>query len=91
MWQLIQRVLSNPEDATKLNLVYCNKTSQDVLMKLELDSLAERFPDRLKITYLVESPSEDWSGSVGRVSLQHIGQPKPRSLVMVCGPDGYVS
>ncbi|KAG9743085.1 ferredoxin reductase-like protein, partial [Aureobasidium melanogenum] len=53
MFQALRSVLDNPEDKTRVSLIYANKTESDILMKKELDALATQHSDRFTTTYVV--------------------------------------
>ncbi|GMY20062.1 pentatricopeptide repeat-containing protein At5g08305, partial [Fagus crenata] len=65
-------ILENPEDKTKVHLIYANVTYEDILLKQELDGLATNYPDRFKIYYVLNQPPEVWHGGVGFVSKEMI-------------------
>ncbi|KAI9491366.1 hypothetical protein BDB00DRAFT_767111 [Zychaea mexicana] len=95
MYQLIKRVLNNPDDKTeRLWLIYCNKTEKDILLKKELDELKENHKDRLHILYVLDHPPQDWQGGRGYVSQDMIRSmltQKENSFVFVCGPDAMLA
>eukprot|EP00501_MAST-03F_sp_TOSAG23-6_P000819 GSMAST32.ASY1.ANO1.849.1 assembled CDS len=62
MLQIVHEILYNPEDRTKITLLYGNNTVDDILLRDRLDSLAELFPDRFKVVYTVASSSGNWTG-----------------------------
>ncbi|CAG8767877.1 27060_t:CDS:2, partial [Racocetra persica] len=96
MYQLIKHILSNPDDKTKLYMIYANVTKQDILLLQELDQLSQENPDQLKIFYTLDQPPDDelWTQGVGYVSQKaiknHIPGPQEDVLVLVCGPDGMI-
>lgn len=100
MYQIIQHVLQTPNDITKLSLLFANVSTNDILLKRELDELAQQHRDRFRVTYKVDriSDDEDWKGEVGRINVEMIKRhmPRPSSieddsvLVMVCGPPGMM-
>ena len=57
MWQIIQAVLTNPEDCTRVSLVYASSSAEGILLKDELDRAAASHPERLSITYLASQPA----------------------------------
>ncbi|KAJ3000643.1 NADH-cytochrome b5 reductase [Globomyces sp. JEL0801] len=94
MIQVIQRVISDPSDHTKLTLVFANETEEDILLKKYLDNVAETFPDKLKVHYVVTKPGKGWTQSSGFVNESIIKNfmPGPGSgKVFVCGPPGMMS
>lgn len=90
MLQVIDEVLSNPQDTTQLSLLFANDTPQDILLRERLDELAARFPKQLKVNYVVLKPSADWKGETGYVTEElirkHMPAPSKDAMVMVCGP-----
>ncbi|XP_022154484.1 NADH--cytochrome b5 reductase 1-like isoform X2 [Momordica charantia] len=90
MYQVARAILENPNDKTKVHLIYANVTYEDVLLKEELDLLASRYPDSFKVYYVLNQPPEVWDGGVGFVSKEMIQAhcPAPASDIQVlrCGP-----
>ena len=92
MYQVIQELLGDDKDQTKLNLIYCNVNEDDILLRNELDSFAKQFPDRFSVHYVLNNPpAQGWEGYVGyfseEIALKHC--PKPGTdggQVFVCGP-----
>lgn len=39
MYQIIESILRNPLDTTKIRFIYANVTYEDILMKQELDAM----------------------------------------------------
>ncbi|KAL3486582.1 hypothetical protein BJX62DRAFT_241812 [Aspergillus germanicus] len=56
MYQLIRGILKNPEDRTKITLVFGVNTEKDILLRPELEGLAERFPGRFEYLFTVSRP-----------------------------------
>ncbi|CAN6359676.1 unnamed protein product [Urochloa humidicola] len=90
MFQVTRAILENPEDNTKVHLIYANVTYDDILLKEELDSMAKNYPDRFKIYYVLNQPPEIWEGGVGFVSKEmiqaHCPAPAADIQVLRCGP-----
>ncbi|XP_047054845.1 NADH--cytochrome b5 reductase 1-like [Lolium rigidum] len=90
MFQVARAILENPNDKTKVHLIYANVTTEDILLKEELDSMAEEYPDRFKIYYVLNQPPEIWSGGVGFVSQDmvktHCPAPADDIQILRCGP-----
>ncbi|KAK3405285.1 hypothetical protein EUGRSUZ_K01543 [Eucalyptus grandis] len=53
MFQVARAILENPKDKTKVHLIYANVTSEDILLREELDGLASSYPDGFKIYYVL--------------------------------------
>ncbi|KAG9585411.1 ferredoxin reductase-like protein, partial [Aureobasidium melanogenum] len=93
MFQALRSVLDNPEDKTRVSLIYANKTESDILMKKELDALATQHSDRFTTTYVVnDSKASDKSLEKGYVTKEILSKALPAQLdgddvkVLVCGP-----
>ncbi|WZZ90955.1 hypothetical protein YC2023_119534 [Brassica napus] len=90
MFQVARAILENPTDKTKVHLIYANVTSEDILLKEELESLTANYPDQFKIYYVLNQPPETWDGGVGFVSKEMIQShcPAPASDIQIlrCGP-----
>eukprot|EP00268_Persea_americana_P027079 TRINITY_DN2657_c0_g1_i4.p1 TRINITY_DN2657_c0_g1~~TRINITY_DN2657_c0_g1_i4.p1 ORF type:complete len:278 (-),score=57.09 TRINITY_DN2657_c0_g1_i4:552-1385(-) len=90
MFQVARAILENPNDSTKVHLIYANVTFEDILLKEELDNLAGNYPSRFKIYYVLNQPPEVWDGGVGFVSKEmiqaHCPVPAPDIQILRCGP-----
>ena len=42
--QMLNEIITVPEDLTKLSLIYANDTENDILLKDELDEMSEKYP-----------------------------------------------
>ncbi|GAB4828309.1 NADH-cytochrome b-5 reductase-like protein [Ancistrocladus abbreviatus] len=93
MLQVIEAVLKNPDDNTKVSLLYANISPDDILLKQKLDLLAASHPN-FKVYYTVDSPSNNWRGGVGYVSkdmaVKGLPHPGDDTLILVCGPPGMM-
>ncbi|KAF3783090.1 NADH--cytochrome b5 reductase 1 [Nymphaea thermarum] len=90
MFQVTRAILENPNDDTKVHLIYANVAYEDILLKEELDSLASSYPDRCHIYYVLNQPPETWNGGVGFVSKEmiesHCPAPAADIQILRCGP-----
>ncbi|GAX80681.1 hypothetical protein CEUSTIGMA_g8116.t1 [Chlamydomonas eustigma] len=90
MYQVMNAILKNPKDTTEVSLVFGNVTEEDILLRMELDSLAEKHPNRLKVHYILDKPPESWTGGSGYITQavveQHLPPPSPQTLILRCGP-----
>lgn len=90
MLQIVRAALKNPADRTKLSLIYANVNFEDILLKKELDLLAQNHPDRFTVYYVLNNAPEDWTGGVGFVSKQQIEEHLPSAShdikILMCGP-----
>ncbi|KAJ5425102.1 hypothetical protein N7465_000172 [Penicillium sp. CMV-2018d] len=92
MYQLIQGMLNNPDDRSKIKLIFGVNTEKDLVMKKELDAFEQKFPDRLKVVYRVSDPVEGSPFAKGRVTKELLEKellgPKDSKTtkVFLCGP-----
>lgn len=92
MYQLIQGILGNPEDKTRITLVFGVNTDADVLLESEFKEFESRFPHRFKAIYTVSNPiagSSHAKGYVTKELLSKVITATPgtgNTKVFVCGP-----
>lgn len=91
IYQLVRGILDNPEDKTKINLVFGVNTEQDLLLRDELEEYKKRFPGRFNFLYTVSHPSDQGSslrkGYVTEELLRGVLQESGKDTqVFVCGP-----
>ena len=89
MLQIIRAALKNPEDKTKISLIYANVNPEDILLKTELDKLAVAHPTRFTVFYVLNNPPAGWTGGSGFVTKDQIEKHLPSSShdikVLLCG------
>jgi nitrate reductase (NAD(P)H) len=90
-YQVLNAVLRDPTDTTNVNLLYANRSPDDILAKETLDQLAAAHPDRFKLTYTVDKqPSEPWNGRVGFINkamiVEDLLPASDDTIVVMCGP-----
>lgn len=91
IYQVMQAILKDPEDETKMFVVFANRTEDDILLKDEMDAWAEKYKNRIKVWYVIgKKLREDWKYSVGRISesilREHIPAGCVDTLALACGP-----
>lgn len=91
MLQVVDEILANPADKTKVSLIFGNQTESDILLKESIDKRAKAHPDQFSVHYVVDKASSwGWKGGVGYVTKQMIADklpsPSDKSMVFVCGP-----
>ncbi|KAL7665674.1 NADH-cytochrome b5 reductase 1 [[Candida] zeylanoides] len=95
MYQILTAILRNPDDKTKVSLLYANVSENDILLKEELDGFAKEHPERLRVHYVLNNSPENWSGSVGFITPEimekHLPAPSPSMNLLLCGPPPMVS
>ncbi|CAN0240529.1 unnamed protein product, partial [Hapterophycus canaliculatus] len=60
MYQVLKAVLNDPHDRTECSLIYANQTEDDILLRDELDAMAEAHPNRFNLWYTVDRPGDGW-------------------------------
>lgn len=90
MLQIIKAVLKNPQDKTKLSLIFANVAEEDILLRAEIDSLVAKNSDRFKVYYVLNTPPKGWTGGDGFVTKamieKNLAAYTPESKVLLCGP-----
>ena len=91
MLQVVKAALKDANDKTKLTLIYANVNYEDILLKKDIDALAEAHPDQFSVYYVLNNPPEGWLGGVGFVTKDMIEKHMPPSSmkdakVLMCGP-----
>ncbi|KAK9823153.1 hypothetical protein WJX72_000662 [[Myrmecia] bisecta] len=94
MWQIVQAVLADPEDATRIKLVFANQTQDDILLQAELDELVAAHPARFQVVYILSRAQGSWAGHKGRVCeafiKEHCYAASANTLALLCGPQGMI-
>ncbi|KAI1334349.1 oxidoreductase NAD-binding domain-containing protein [Xylariaceae sp. FL0016] len=93
MYQLCRAIFNNPEDKTKVTLVFGNISEEDILLKRELEDLENTYPQRFRAFYVLDNPPKEWTGGKGFITkdLLKTVLPEPKEdniKVFVCGPPG---
>lgn len=93
MYQLIRAIFKNPEDKTKVSLVFGNITEEDILLKEEFDKIEKENPDRFKAFYTLDNPSKEWAHGKGFITKDLLKEVIPDAKsenikVFICGPPG---
>lgn len=91
MYQLCRAIFNNPDDKTKVTLVYGNISEEDILLKKEFQDLENTYPQRFRAFYTLDKPPAEWKGNKGFVTKELLQTvlPEPKTgnvKVFVCGP-----
>ena len=91
MYQVVQAILNNPEDDTKVSMLYANRTEGDILLKDRLDALAAQHPEQFRVTYTLDTADEKWQGETGYVTQAMVERclftsSEDGAQIFVCGP-----
>ncbi|CAI4212005.1 unnamed protein product [Parascedosporium putredinis] len=89
MYQLIQGILGNADETTKIKLIYGANTEAELVLRDELTALEKKFPDRFHAVYTVSDPATAESSDThkGRITKELLEAELARpGKVFVCGP-----
>lgn len=69
MLQIIRAIVRGRAagDRTEVDLIFANVTAQDILLKEDLDALANEDAN-IRVHYVLDNPPENWTGGVGYVT-----------------------
>lgn len=98
MFQALHPLLTTPGDTTKIHLIYGSRTPRDIMLKAELDAMANSRPDRFHVTYVIGDSADDktaaqegWTGELGWIDEEKVRRlafaPEEGTVVWVCGTD----
>lgn len=93
MYQLARQIFKNPDDKTKVTLVFGNVTEEDILLRKELNDLENTYPQRFRAFYVLDNPPNGWSGGKGYINKDLLKtvlpEPKEENIkLFICGPPG---
>mmetsp|Transcript_64492 Transcript_64492/g.104365 ORF Transcript_64492/g.104365 Transcript_64492/m.104365 type:complete len:312 (-) Transcript_64492:1249-2184(-) len=88
MYQVIDAIVRNPADKTKVKLVFCNVAQEDIILKGQIDQWAQ--DPRVTVTYVLDKPPAGWQGGAGYLNQKMLKAwlpaPSADNMVYVCGP-----
>ncbi|KAF5019866.1 hypothetical protein F66182_8102 [Fusarium sp. NRRL 66182] len=96
MYQLTRAIFNNPNDKTKVTLVFGNVSEKDILLKKEFEELENTYPQRFRAFYVLDNPPKEWAGNSGYISKELLKtvlpEPKNENIkLFVCGPPGMMN
>lgn len=97
MLQLIRNVLvtNAGKDTTVLSLLFANQTEDDILLRKELDDLAQKYPEQFRVWYTLDKPPTNWTYSSGFINADmirdHLYSPSKDTVVLMCGPPPMIN
>lgn len=93
--QIIRQILKDDDDNTQVSFIYANTGQDDILLKHELDKMAEKHPEKFRIWYFLSNPPEGWEGGAGLVSKDAIQdflpEHAPDTKILMCGPPPMIN
>lgn len=90
--QVIKAILRNPQDKTKMSLIFANVSKDDILLYEELKEMALKHSEQLKVHFVLNNPpiDEEWNGSVGFITADiikaHCPSAEGETRILMCGP-----
>lgn len=96
MYQVARTILATPKNQTEVSMIYANSRKEDVLLGNELNNLMMDHP-LFSPYFVLSKPPSNWMGGIGHVNQEMIKSfmPGPErvgdSVVMVCGPPGFMA
>ncbi|QPG76253.1 hypothetical protein FOA43_003639 [Brettanomyces nanus] len=93
LYSVLNYLMTEKPDS-RVNLIFANKSMDDIIFKKELDALHEQYSNRFLVTYVVDRENTPATPStvVGRINPDLLEKTIWKdSDIFVCGPDGMVS
>lgn len=95
MLQIIRAILKNPDDKTKVWLLFANQKEEEILLRKELDEVAASHPDQVKVWYTLDQGNPDWKFSTGFIDenmiRNHLPSPSDDTVILMCGPPPMIT
>ncbi|BFZ61441.1 hypothetical protein YB2330_002507 [Saitoella coloradoensis] len=95
IFQVLRAVLEDPYDETTCQVIYSNRTEEDILCREILDQWMEEHgvKNRVKIHHTLSKPSEDWKHGRGRIGMDLMKEQlceanENECVMLLCGPGG---
>jgi len=97
MMGLLKSVLVN-EPSSRVTLIYCSRSEQEIIFESQLYLLELANPDRLKVMHNLSQPSDAWTGLRGRLAPELLNElfaqaeyePRYEEEYFICGPEGLM-
>ncbi|ODV83559.1 hypothetical protein CANARDRAFT_237694 [[Candida] arabinofermentans NRRL YB-2248] len=94
MFQIIKAIARNPDDHTKVTLLYGNVSEPDILLLPELNEICAK-NSNIKVHHVLNNPPEGWTGDVGFITKDLIAEKLPAAApdvqLLLCGPPPMTS
>lgn len=93
--QLVRHVIKDPSDTTKMKLLFANQTEDDILLRKELEEVAQKHPDRFSFWYTLDRPGPGWKYSSGFINedmlKEQLFPASKDTLTLMCGPPPMIN
>ncbi|RZS96818.1 ferredoxin--NADP reductase [Cecembia calidifontis] len=94
---ITKSVLIN-EPQSKVTLIYCSRSENEIIFKKALEDLESKYEGRLMVIHNLSQPSDSWTGLKGRLDsqkikdiLSSISYPELKQVeYFLCGPEGIM-
>jgi len=95
LYQLIRAICEDPTDTTTISLVYANRSEGDIQLRKQLEGFAQRNPEKFKLRFQLDHPSDSWEGGKGYITKEVLEErmptPSEDTKILLCGPPGMVN
>ncbi|BFZ57355.1 hypothetical protein PYCC9005_004407 [Savitreella phatthalungensis] len=91
-YQLVCRILKSRNDETKINMLYANRSEDGILLREELEELAEKH-EQFTLTHVLSKPGKKWQGETGHAGPEQFNKyfaKDDSSACFLCGPPPLV-
>ncbi|MES1909019.1 MAG: hypothetical protein MHM6MM_001834 [Cercozoa sp. M6MM] len=89
MLQIARQMMKDKADNTEVSLIFANVNEEDILLRNELEKMADD-EERFSLYHVLNNPPAGWTQGEGFVNQEHIRAniPAPADdvLVLLCGP-----
>ncbi|XP_077539805.1 NADH-cytochrome b5 reductase 3-like [Haemaphysalis longicornis] len=97
MLQLLRHMAADGDDQTSVMMIYVNTCRRDIIARQELRDYAKTLGKRFRLRHVLDrlSTHEGRMGFVdgpltADIMMEHLPPPGPETLVLCCGPPGFI-
>ena len=95
MIPIIRTILGSKDDSTQINLLFANKSEEDIILRDKLENRQEEFSHQYKYFYTINEPNDNWTGNTGHINTKMLAETMPQNtddtLILLCGPPKMIS
>lgn len=86
------------EPNSRITLLYCSRSEDQIIFKDQLLALEDKYPDKLQVIHNLTQPNDNWTGLKGRIDSERIKEILEQSVYpeaekinyLTCGPQGLM-
>jgi ring-1,2-phenylacetyl-CoA epoxidase subunit PaaE len=86
------------EPNSRITLLYCSRSEDQIIFKGQLLALEDKYPGKLQVIHNLTQPSDNWAGLKGRIDSERIKEILKQSVYpeaekinyLTCGPQGLM-